>query len=84
VPRKQKPARKSAPRTKKKVVRAKKIAPKKKPLGKKKKTAGEKHAPGGGVVETFEVELVGASGDVFDDEDEGGEEDFPQEYGGSE
>lgn len=84
MPKKKKPVRKSAPKAKKKSVRAsaKKVAPKKKPL-RTKKSSGGKSAPRETVVETFEVELVGTPGNLFDEEDTG-EEDFPQEYGGSE
>jgi hypothetical protein len=83
VPKKKKPAHKSAPKAKKKVVRAKKVAPKKKPL-RTKKPVGKKSPAREAVVESFEVELVGSSGNLFEDEEETGEEDFPQEYGGSE
>jgi hypothetical protein len=81
---KKKPTRKKAPKAKKKPARSKKRAPKKKPLRKKQRVVSKGPAAGVPVVETFEVELVGGTGNLFDDEEEGSDEDFPQEYGGSE
>lgn len=78
---KKKPTRKKAPKAKKKPARSKKRAPKKKLLRKKKSVVSKSPATD---VTVVEVELVGSTGNLFDDEEEGSDEDFPQEYGGSE
>jgi hypothetical protein len=83
---KKKPSRKKPAAAKKKPAKVKKVkkqASKKKPLRKKKRASGNGKATGTPVVETLEVELVGSNGSLFDDDDES-DEDFPQEYGGSE
>jgi hypothetical protein len=80
---KKKPSRKKPVAAKKKPAKVKKQASKKKPLRKKKRASGNGKAIGTPVVETFEVELVGSTAGLFDDDDES-DEDFPQEYGGSE
>jgi hypothetical protein len=82
---KKKLVRKSAPKSKKKPARPKKLALKKKPL-KKKPARGKNTAANSATAEVFEVELTGGPGNLLVDEDndEINEEDFPQEYGGSE
>jgi hypothetical protein len=77
-------AKKKPAKAKKQAAKVKKQASKKKPLRKKKPVSSNGTTARTPVVETFEVELVGGSGNLFDTEDEGGDEDFPQEYGGSE